>query len=403
MALLGAAVLGLHLLLLSGGWTPLAEPWPNGTTTSLSAPEAHDSTQAATPLSPPPATAAPPRATVSTARWIVAAPATTAPVAKPRPAEKPTPAAKPLPAAPPPRPQRPVDAVIAIAPLDETPDAAQAVRVEEPAAGSAPQPEPERAEAAPTAEVLAKAAPETDPGPQALPQPSDASAPPVPPEAAAVRGENLPPATLPASTQLAYDVSGTIKGLNYRASGALTWTLADGRYGARMELRVPLLGSRVQTSAGRVEASGLLPDRFSDKSRSERAAHFDHAQQTIRFSNNRPEAALQPGAQDRLSLFMQLAGLLNAQPAAYPAGQLISLQVAGTSDAETWRFRVVEEETLALPAGNLPARRLVREPREPRDSRIDIWLAPTLAYLPVRIRITQDSGDRVDQQLSQMP
>lgn len=225
----------------------------------------------------------------------------------------------------------------------------------------------------------------------------------MPPEAAAVRGENLPPATLPASTQLAYDVSGTIKGLNYRASGALTWTLADGRYGARMELRVPLLGSRVQTSAGRVEASGLLPDRFSDKSRSERAAHFDHAQQTIRFSNNRPEAALQPGAQDRLSLFMQLAGLLNAQPAAYPAGQLISLQVAGTSDAETWRFRVVEEETLALPAGNLPARRLVREPREPRDSRIDIWLAPTLAYLPVRIRITQDSGDRVDQQLSQMP
>jgi hypothetical protein len=170
-----------------------------------------------------------------------------------------------------------------------------------------------------------------------------------------------------------------------------------------MEMRVLLLGSRVQTSTGRVNANGLLPERFSDKSRSERAAHFDHAQQTIRFSNNRPDAPLQPGAQDRLSLFMQLAGLLQAQPAAYPAGQTIYLQVAGTSDADIWRFRVAEEETLALPAGNLRTRHLVREPREPRDSLIDIWFATDLAHLPVRIRITQDNGDRVDQQLSRMP
>lgn len=242
--------------------------------------------------------------------------------------------------------------------------------------------------------ALATVAPETTP---------DAPSAVAEPEAAPVASERLPPASPPASAQLAYDVAGTIRGLNYSASGTLAWSLADGRYEARMELRVPLLGSRVQTSAGRVEAHGLLPERFSDKSRSERAAHFDHAQRTIRFSNNRPEAALQPGAQDRLSLFMQLAGMLQAQPAAYPAGQLISLQVAGTSDAETWRFRVGEEETLQLPAGNLQARRLVREPREPRDSRIDIWLAPELAYLPVRILITQDNGDHVDQQLSHRP
>jgi hypothetical protein len=200
-----------------------------------------------------------------------------------------------------------------------------------------------------------------------------------------------------------YGVTGTVKGLNYSASGTLDWTHADGRYSARMEMRVLLLGSRVQTSTGRADGSGLLPERFSDKSRSERAAHFDHAQQTIRFSNNRPDAPLQPGAQDRLSLFMQLAGLLQAQPAAYPAGQTIYLQVAGTSDADIWRFRVAEEETLALPAGNLRTRHLVREPREPRDSLIDIWFATDLAHLPVRIRITQDNGDRVDQQLSRMP
>jgi hypothetical protein len=29
---------------------------------------------------------------------------------------------------------------------------------------------------------------------------------------------------------------------------------------------------------------------------------------------------------------------------------------------------------------------------------VEIWLAPALGYLPVRIRLTQDNGDYVDQQ-----
>lgn len=397
LALLGAAVLGLHLLLLSGGWTPQPAPLPTGTPSTLSAGKVHGTVPAAPTPTPPPNTE-PPRAIASTVRWIVAAPAPTAdaPSPKPRPAEKPTPAAKAPELATPTPAQRQVDETITA----ERPVAPAASALppqdEEPVSSSAARPEPpEPAEALPMAVAQAPVAP-----PETTP---DAAAAVAQPEAAPVASERLPPASPPASTQLVYDVAGTIRGLNYSASGTLAWSLADGRYEAYMALRVPLLGSRVQTSAGVVEASGLLPERFSDKSRSERAAHFDHVSRTIRFSNNRPEAALQPGAQDRLSLFMQLAGMLNAQPAAYPAGRLISVQVAGTSDAETWRFRVGEEETLQLPAGNLQARRLVREPREPRDSRIAIWLAPELAYLPVRIRITQDNGDLVDQQLSQMP
>ena len=227
-----------------------------------------------------------------------------------------------------------------------------------------------------------------------------------PPERIAAATMDLPSvalAALPPSTVISYRLNGQERGLNYQASGELRWQHNDTAYAMSLSVKAFLVGSRYWRSQGQITSAGLTPVKFSDSWRSERVAHFDQVQNRIVFSNNAPTAPLQPGAQDRLSLFMQLAGMLQAQPAAYPAGQLISLQVAGTSDAETWRFRVGEEETLALPAGNLPARRLVREPREPRDSRIDIWLAPTLAYLPVRIRITQDSGDRVDQQLSQMP
>ena len=213
----------------------------------------------------------------------------------------------------------------------------------------------------------------------------------------------LPPAQPPASTRLDYAVTGNIKGIAYNAEGKLDWTHADGRYSARMEMKVFLLGSRVQTSTGRVGPAGLSPERFADKSRSEKAAHFDTELQRIRFSNNAPEAALLPGAQDRLSLFLQIAGLLQARPQAYASGQTIEMQVVGTGDADIWRFEVGDEVTLALPAGEMRARLLKRMPRKEFDSTVEMWLAPGLQHLPVRLRVTQANGDVADQQLRRMP
>jgi hypothetical protein len=207
----------------------------------------------------------------------------------------------------------------------------------------------------------------------------------------------------PASAQLSYSVEGQSKGLTYNATGSLDWRNEGSIYSARMEIRLFLLGSRVQTSQGQLVDTGLQPERFADKSRSERAAHFDRSQNRIRFSNNASDAELLPGAQDRLSVFLQLAGLLNARPEAYAAGQSIDIPVAGTSSSETWRFQVQGLASLDLPAGSLIARHLVREPREPRDTRVDIWLAPSLGHLPVRIRLTQDNGDVVDQRLTSLP
>ena len=100
---------------------------------------------------------------------------------------------------------------------------------------------------------------------------------------------------------------------------------------------------------------------------------------------------------------MQLASLLQARPEAYAAGQTVDMQVAGTGDAPVWRFEVGEESTILLPAGELRARQLVRQPRKEFDSTVEIWLAPGLEHLPVRLRITQPNGDVADQKLSHMP
>jgi len=59
---------------------------------------------------------------------------------------------------------------------------------------------------------------------------------------------------------------------------------------------------------------------------------------------------------------------------------------------------VEDEETLSLPGGELRALKLSRAPTRADEPRAEIWLAPALGWLPVRIRLSQENGDFIDQQ-----
>ena len=205
--------------------------------------------------------------------------------------------------------------------------------------------------------------------------------------------------TVPGSVRLKFNATGERNKTVYLASGELLWQLRDDNsYAARMEIGAFIIGARVLSSTGRITADGLAPTRFSDKFRSEQAAHFERDKGRVIFSSNAPEAALLPGAQDQLSVFVQLASMIAGDPIKYPAGTSISIQTVGPRSAEPWVFTVDAEEKLQLPGGELMALKVVRNPRKEYDQKVEIWLAPKLAYLPARIRITQANGDFVDQQ-----
>lgn len=156
--------------------------------------------------------------------------------------------------------------------------------------------------------------------------------------------------------------------------------------------------SRVQTSRGQITDQGLEPLRFSDKYRSEVAAHFVRDQGKVTFSANTPDVALLSGAQDRLSILMQLAAMIGGEPARFSRASTITIQTIGPRDADTWLFTVEDGQTLTLPGGDLVTLKIVRNPREQFDQKVELWLAPALGYLPARIRITEPNGDYVDQQ-----
>jgi hypothetical protein len=205
--------------------------------------------------------------------------------------------------------------------------------------------------------------------------------------------------TVPGSTRLKYSMTGRSKNMDYHATAQLDWRQDGSAYETSMVVSAFGLGSRSMASSGRLTGEGLAPTRFLDKSRSERAAHFQPDKGKISFSANSPDVPWQTGAQDRVSVFVQLASLLAGDPAKYPVGSSVALYTAGPTSADTWNFVVEAEEKLNLPAGEFNAVKLTRKPQRDYDQTVEVWLAPSVGWLPVRTRITQQNGDFVDQQL----
>jgi hypothetical protein len=205
---------------------------------------------------------------------------------------------------------------------------------------------------------------------------------------------------IPGSVQLAFAVTGQIGAAPMQGVfGKLIWQQDGQRYDAQLSLNFLFKTIRSQHSNGVIGPSGIEPARFSDAKRSEVAAHFMREQAQVVFSNNAPSVPLLPGAQDRLSVMLQLGALMAGDPARYPSGAAFAIQTVGPRDADLWIFKVEDDEHLKLPAGEFNARKLTRNPRKPYDDKVELWIAPELGYLPVRIKQTQANGDFADFQL----
>lgn len=205
---------------------------------------------------------------------------------------------------------------------------------------------------------------------------------------------------VPGSVRLKYQMTGLSRGLNYHATGVMTWLQDGSRYEATMVVSAFLIGSRSLSSVGDITVDGLAPKRFTDKGRKELTTYFQTDEEKITFSGNTPDAPWQRGVQDRLSVFFQLTSLLAGEPDRYPLGTQIPVYTAGPRDAATWTFSVAGHEELSLPHSTLTALKLTRDPRQASDQRVEAWFAPSLGYWPVRIKVTQQGGDYIDQQLS---
>ena len=306
----------------------------------------------------------------------------------------------------PPAPEPPAPPPAAIEPpAPKPPRPRPAARPAAAAAPSQPSPssEPDRTASAETATPAEAAPAEAGPAPAAADTENGAPA-----GGGSSAGSGLgsaqpeapPPMHVPGSVQLAFAVTGQMGTSPMQGVfGKLLWQQDGRQYDAQLSLSFLFKTIRSQRSSGVIGPDGIEPARFSDKKRSEVASHFMRDQGQVVFSNNAPSVPLLPGAQDRLSVLLQIGALMAGDPARYPPGAALAIQTVGPSDADLWIFKVEPDEHLNLPAGEFNARKLTRNPRKPFDDKVELWLAPELGYLPVRIRQTQANGDFADFQL----
>lgn len=231
----------------------------------------------------------------------------------------------------------------------------------------------------------------------AAPPPADTAPDPAPTDAAlsvATTATATPPpiypTTLPPPLRLAYDVQrGAAHG-----TAMLHWQpQADGHYVLELQGAgaTPALTPH-WTSRGALDAAGIAPERFavSRRGRERHAANFRRDVGLVTFAGPSATWPLVGGAQDRLSWMVQLAAVLEANPSLAAAGERISMMVAGAhGDAGVWTFTVQPQEMSPGADGELlPAWPLRRESGHAHDPQVEVWLAPSLHHLPLKLLLT---------------
>lgn len=301
---------------------------------------------------------------------------------------------RPLPAPPVPEPQ-----AAAI-----TPASAASGPARPGAAALAPEPEPPPVETPP--EPLPPAEPALAAMEPALLAAAAASA--------ASAAADAPGPEWPLSTQLRYRLNGYFRG-EVTGEAEVQWLRQGARYQVHLDVLVgasfaPLIQRRM-SSDGVLGAQGIAPLRYDEdtkvlmRERRRSSIVFDREARQLRLPDG-SQQALPAGVQDAASQFVHLTWLFLTGREQLEPGRIVALPLALPRRLYAWRYEVLGQEELATPMGPLAAwhlRPLLDREARPNDLKAEVWLAPSLQYLPVRLRIAQDEQTYLDLMLRAAP
>jgi hypothetical protein len=211
---------------------------------------------------------------------------------------------------------------------------------------------------------------------------------------------------LPPSAALEYDVQKTVRnGEPMYGHGSIRWQTDGAHYTVDGDAGVLFFTVLHFRSEGSIDDYGVAPELYSEKRlrRSETATHFHRERNIISFSASTKSYPRRGGEQDRASVIWQLAGIGRGDSTHFTRGATIELPVAGTRDLDIWRMVVVGEEAIDIGGETIAAWHVTRTPRPGSyEQKLDIWLAPTREWYPLRLRYTETNGDYLEMSLSKL-
>ena len=281
-------------------------------------------------------------------------------------------------------------------------------------------------------------APAPAPAPASVDEPPVAAEPTPPIQAEAPQPQPLPPVTLaeplmaapapapeasaadraagssfvwPGSTRLSYVLTGNFRG-EINGSAQVEWVRVGSRYQVHLDVIVGLpiapLITRRMSSEGDITAEGLAPQRYDEdtkmmfRDRRRLTMHFEP--DAVVMANGQRRATL-PGVQDTASQFVQLSYLFSVKPELLVVGGAVEVPLALARKVDRWTYDVTAREPLSTPFGAVDTFHLKPRRADPTGNELtaEIWIAPSLQYLPVRIRIRQDADTYIDLLIERKP
>ena len=214
----------------------------------------------------------------------------------------------------------------------------------------------------------------------------------------------------PLSTRLSYALTGNYRGA-VTGNATVEWLRQGRRYQVHLDLSIgpsfaPLI-SRRMSSEGELGPRGIAPQRYDEDTkvlfteRKRLTLHFQDGKVTMADGHTETVPA---GVQDASSQFVQLTWLFLTGREAMRIGHVLELPLVLPKRQYLWLYEVLGEELLQTPVGPLATWHL-RPTRAAGggDLSAEVWLAPSLQYLPVRLRIKQDEQTYLDLMLNALP
>ena len=198
---------------------------------------------------------------------------------------------------------------------------------------------------------------------------------------------DTPPPTLaglfwPPNTRLEYQLKGYFRG-DLHGRARVQWQHSADRYQAQIEVDVGLLASMTLTSQGVIQPQRLWPQVYEENRRGRvRGARFGDQWLTLNDGSQSPRPA---ALQDTVSQFIQLAQDLQTGRIRPAAGTVVPVLLGRPGGVDAWEYDITGLES--TPSGTVSA---------------DMWFAPSLQHLPVRIRLSLGSDTWLDLTLNRV-
>ncbi|TAK98730.1 MAG: DUF3108 domain-containing protein [Aquabacterium sp.] len=212
----------------------------------------------------------------------------------------------------------------------------------------------------------------------------------------------------PKATKVSYKMEVFYRGPIEGGKATVEWVRQNQRYQVRLDASVPLLGWISMVSEGKVVANGLSPERYESVNqflfKSSKPATLKFEEQEIVLSSGERITRV-PDVQDPVSHLIHLAYRFITHPNLLQQGNTIEMPLASSKRMDVIAYDVVNEEVLHTGMGDIRTMH-VKPRRLTQDKNAllgDIWFAPSLQYLPVRIYAKWADDIYVDMKMEGAP